>query len=53
MGFPGPTETLIVLGVGLVVFGTARLPKMARSLGEAIKEFRSVKKEIQEDLDLR
>lgn len=48
----GPTEILIVLTVGLVVFGTARLPKMARAVGEAIHEFRAVKKELKADLDL-
>jgi sec-independent protein translocase protein TatA len=36
----GVTELLIVLAVVLLLFGSTRLPKLARSLGEASKEFR-------------
>lgn len=35
----GAPELLIVLVVVLVLFGGAKLPKLARSLGEARKEF--------------
>jgi sec-independent protein translocase protein TatA len=37
---PGPTEWLIILAVVLLLFGSTRLPKLARSLGEASKEFK-------------
>ena len=37
---PGPTELLIILIVVLVLFGGAKLPKLARSLGQAQREFR-------------
>ena len=37
----GPTELLIVLAVVLVLFGGAKIPKLARSLGQAQKEFKS------------
>jgi sec-independent protein translocase protein TatA len=36
----GPTELLIILVVILVLFGGAKLPKLARSLGQAQKEFK-------------
>jgi sec-independent protein translocase protein TatA len=36
----GPTELLIILAIALLLFGSARLPKLARSLGEAAHEFR-------------
>jgi sec-independent protein translocase protein TatA len=36
----GPTELIIVLLIVLVLFGGARLPKLARSLGQASKEFK-------------
>lgn len=39
MGGIGTPELLIVLLVLLVLFGGAQLPKLARSLGEAKKEF--------------
>ncbi len=35
----GTTELLIVLAVVLLLFGGAKLPKLARSMGQARKEF--------------
>ena len=37
----GPTELIIVLLIVMVLFGAARLPKLARSLGESAKEFKN------------
>jgi sec-independent protein translocase protein TatA len=36
----GPTELIIVLLIVLLVFGGRQLPKLARSMGQAAKEFR-------------
>jgi len=36
----GAPELLIVLLIVLLLFGGAKLPKLARSLGEASKEFK-------------
>lgn len=36
----GPPELLIVLAVVMVLFGSTRVPRLARSLGEAIRELR-------------
>jgi sec-independent protein translocase protein TatA len=36
----GPLELIIVLVVVLLLFGAARLPKLARSMGEASREFK-------------
>ena len=36
----GPVELLIVLAIALLLFGGAKLPKLARSMGQASKEFR-------------
>jgi sec-independent protein translocase protein TatA len=41
MGGLGAPELLIILVVVLVLFGGAKLPQLARSLGQAQKEFRS------------
>jgi sec-independent protein translocase protein TatA len=35
----GPTELVIVLLIVLVIFGGSKLPKLARSLGQAKNEF--------------
>ena len=36
----GPWELLIVLFVLIALFGASRLPKIARGLGEGIREFK-------------
>ena len=36
----GP-ELLIVLAIVVVIFGSSQLPKLARSLGQAQKEFKA------------
>ena len=36
----GPWELIIILIIVLVLFGSTRLPKLARSLGQASKEFK-------------
>ena len=40
MGGIGAPELIIVLVVVLLLFGSTRLPKLARSLGQASKEFK-------------
>ena len=41
MGSLGTSELIIILVVLLVLFGGAKLPQLARSLGQAQKEFKS------------
>ena len=43
----GTTEIIIIVGVGLVLFGASAIPKFARSLGKAKKEFEQGIKEVQ------
>ena len=44
----GAPEIIIILVIVLLLFGSTRLPKLARSLGEASKEF---KKGVNQDGD--
>ena len=37
----GPTELIIVLAIVMLLFGAAKLPKLAKSLGESAKEFKN------------
>jgi sec-independent protein translocase protein TatA len=37
---PGPAELLVILVVVLLVFGSKKLPELARGLGEAVHELR-------------
>lgn len=41
----GAPELLIVLAIALVLFGGAKLPQLARSIGQAQKEFRKASHE--------
>jgi sec-independent protein translocase protein TatA len=47
----GTTEIVIIVGVVLVLFGATAIPKFARSLGRAKKEFEKGIKEEQIDED--
>jgi sec-independent protein translocase protein TatA len=42
---PAGPQLLIILAIVLLLFGGAKLPKLARSLGQAQKEFRDGLKE--------
>jgi sec-independent protein translocase protein TatA len=39
----GPTELVIILIIALIIFGPSRLPKVAQSLGDSVRNFREVK----------
>ena len=47
----GTPEILAILVLILILFGAQRLPGLARSLGQGIKEFRKSVREISEDID--
>ncbi len=40
------TELIVIFGIALLVFGAARIPEIARSLGKSIKEFKKAGQEI-------
>lgn len=48
MAVIGTTELIIILVIVLVIFGGAKLPKLARSLGQAQREFRQNADEMEE-----
>jgi sec-independent protein translocase protein TatA len=49
----GHTELLIILVIGLVIFGAGKLPEIGSGMGSAIKNFKkgisSVDKEIKQE----
>lgn len=47
----GMTEICIVLAIALILFGPRQLPKLGRSLGEGIREFRGVGRELRKAVD--
>lgn len=42
----GMSEMLIIGGIALLLFGPRQLPKLGRSIGQTIKEFRGAGKEL-------
>ncbi|MDR1346300.1 MAG: twin-arginine translocase TatA/TatE family subunit [Bacteroidales bacterium] len=45
----GGQELLLILCIVLILFGAEKVPKLARGLGEAIREFRKAAKDIGSD----
>ena len=45
----GVPELILILVVGLIVFGPGKLPEMGRALGKSIKEFKSANNEPPQD----
>ena len=50
-GMPGGPELLIVLALAVLLFGANRIPKLARSTGEALGEFKKGREEVEQELE--
>lgn len=46
LGGLGMSELLVIGAIALLIFGPRQLPKMGKALGETIKEFRGVGKQL-------
>jgi sec-independent protein translocase protein TatA len=51
LGPLGGWEILIILVVVLLIFGSSRLPKIARGLGESAREVRKGFKDLKADIE--
>lgn len=49
----GPMELIIVLAIALIVVGPKQLPKLARSVGSSIREFRQGVSQAQKELEMK
>ncbi|MBQ7816503.1 MAG: twin-arginine translocase TatA/TatE family subunit [Oscillospiraceae bacterium] len=47
----GMGELLLILAVVLIIFGPAKLPALAKSMGQAVAEFRKGTKEITKEFE--
>ena len=47
----GPSETILILLVVVLLFGPKRIPELARSLGKAKKEFTKATHEVSEEIE--
>lgn len=48
---PGGPEMLVILLVLVLLFGANKIPKLARSTGQAMGEFKKGREEIEEELE--
>ena len=46
----GGTELLVLFVIILLIFGPSQIPKMARGLGEAMREFRKAQHEFKDEM---
>lgn len=46
----GGAEVGILFIIILLIFGPSQIPKMARSIGEAMREFRKAQREITDEM---
>ena len=49
-GIPGGPEMLVILLIAILLFGANKIPKLARSSGEAIGEFQKGREEVEQEL---
>ena len=50
MGALGPTELIIIFAIILLLFGSKKLPELARGLGRGIREFKDATNEITDEI---
>lgn len=51
IGTMGPTELSLVVAAIVLLFGASKIPELARSLGEAEKEFKQAREEAEQELE--
>ena len=47
----GPTEIGLLVLVVLLIFGPSQLPKLARGVGQAMREFKKASREITDEIE--
>jgi sec-independent protein translocase protein TatA len=50
-GLPGGMEWAVILLIAVLLFGANKIPKLARSSGEAIGEFQKGREEVEQELE--
>ncbi len=52
MGSIGMPELIIIFLVVLLLFGSKRLPELAKGLGKGMREFKKATRELRDELDI-
>ncbi|MFT4944499.1 MAG: sec-independent protein translocase protein TatA [Halovenus sp.] len=48
---PGGIEMVVILLIAVLLFGANKIPKLARSTGQAMGEFQKGRQEVEEELE--
>ena len=48
----GMQEMLVIMVVVLLLFGSKRLPELARGIGKSIREFRKAAEDVRKEIDI-
>ncbi|WP_420828730.1 Sec-independent protein translocase subunit TatA/TatB [Halomicrobium salinisoli] len=48
---PGTQEMMIILLIAVLLFGANKIPKLARSTGQAMGEFQKGREEVEQELE--
>ena len=51
-GSIGTPELLVIMLVILLLFGSKRLPELARGIGKGIRQFRDAKDDVKNEMDI-
>ncbi len=52
--FPGVgmTEVMVIMVVVLLLFGSKRLPELARGIGKSMREFKKAAEDVKKEIDI-
>ncbi|WP_181684639.1 Sec-independent protein translocase subunit TatA/TatB [Halorhabdus salina] len=50
-GIPGGPELLLIVLLAVLLFGANKIPKLARSTGQAMGEFQKGREQVEQELD--
>jgi sec-independent protein translocase protein TatA len=50
-GVPGGMEMVVILLIAVLLFGANKIPKLARSTGQAMGEFQKGRQQVEQELD--
>jgi len=48
---PGGTELIVILLIAVLLFGANKIPKLARSTGQAMGEFQKGREQVEQELE--
>jgi len=51
-GSIGPSELIIIMLIILLLFGSKRVPELARGIGKATRQFKKALEDVKEEINL-